>query len=53
MYNLTGAKMRDWEDIAVGPGPEPNVDYLYVGAIGDNDARSKSITNIPCGRAKG
>ena len=26
----------DWEDMAIGPGPEPGVDYLYVGDIGDN-----------------
>jgi len=43
VYNLAGAKVRNWEDIAVGPGPEPNVDYLYVGEIGDNDSRHKSI----------
>jgi len=41
--NLNGAKNRDWEDIAVGPGPDPNVDYLYIGDIGDNDSRHKSI----------
>jgi len=42
-YNLDGVRMRDWEDISVGPGPEPNVDYLYVGAIGDNSSKRKSI----------
>jgi hypothetical protein len=42
-YNLVVARMRDWEDIAVGPGPEPNVSYLYIGAIGDNNGRKKSI----------
>ena len=26
----------DWEDMAIGPGPEPDRDYLYVGDIGDN-----------------
>ncbi len=26
----------DWEDIAVGPGPEPGVSYIYIGDIGDN-----------------
>ena len=26
----------DWEDMALGPGPDPNFDYLYVGDIGDN-----------------
>lgn len=27
---------QDWEDIAIGPGPESGVPYLYVGDIGDN-----------------
>jgi hypothetical protein len=26
----------DWEDIAIGPGPDPDRDYLYMGDIGDN-----------------
>ena len=26
----------DWEDMALGPGPEAGVDYLYLGDIGDN-----------------
>lgn len=26
----------DWEDIAIGPGPDANLDYLYIGDIGDN-----------------
>ncbi len=26
----------DWEDMAIGPGPEPGIDYLYLGDIGDN-----------------
>lgn len=30
---------RDWEDIAVGPGPVEGKYYVYVGEIGDNDAR--------------
>ena len=29
---------RDWEDIAVGAGPDPNKSYVYVGEIGDNNA---------------
>lgn len=35
-YTLTGALARDWEDIALGPGPKRGVDYLYVGDIGNN-----------------
>lgn len=36
---LDGVENRDWEDIAVGPGPENGKSYVYVGEIGDNDAR--------------
>ncbi|MFH1371478.1 MAG: hypothetical protein ABII09_09380 [Planctomycetota bacterium] len=42
-YILDGAHNRDWEDIAIGPGPDPNVDYLYIGDIGDNVSIHKSI----------
>lgn len=35
-YRLSGANAIDWEDMALGPGPEPGVDYLYLGDIGDN-----------------
>jgi len=38
IFWLDGIVNRDWEDIALGPGPDPNVDYLYVGEIGDNNA---------------
>jgi hypothetical protein len=27
---------RDWEDIAIGKGPEPGKWYIYLGDIGDN-----------------
>lgn len=33
---IEGALSFDWEDIALGPGPEAGVDYVYVGDIGDN-----------------
>jgi hypothetical protein len=36
---IKGIKNRDWEDIAAGPGPDPNKNYLYIGDIGDNDAQ--------------
>ncbi|MBN2020820.1 MAG: hypothetical protein JW749_11425 [Sedimentisphaerales bacterium] len=44
IYNLAGVFMYDWEDIAIGPGPDPNTDYLYIGAIGDNNSSRKSVT---------
>lgn len=34
---------RDWEDIAVGPGPEAGVNYVYVGDIGDNKSQYPSV----------
>jgi hypothetical protein len=42
-YNLAGARVHNWEDIAIGPGQEPNIDYLYVGDIGDNNAKRKNV----------
>lgn len=42
-YRPKGARCRDWEDIAIGPGPDPNRSYLYIGDIGDNDGKYSSI----------
>jgi hypothetical protein len=49
VYRIAGIAARDWEDIAVGPGPVEGVSYLYIGDIGDNDAQSdlKYIYRIP------
>ncbi|MGB3850631.1 MAG: PE-PGRS family protein [Tunicatimonas sp.] len=41
-YHLHGAENRDWEDIAIGPGPVPGETYLYVGDIGDNFSLRRS-----------
>jgi hypothetical protein len=38
-FLLAGIKNRDWEDIAVGPGPQTGVSYLYIGEIGDNNSK--------------
>ncbi|HCW08494.1 MAG TPA: hypothetical protein DGG95_14140 [Cytophagales bacterium] len=35
---LQGIQNRDWEDIAIGPGPIKGKKYVYVGEIGDNSA---------------
>ena len=35
--------IKDLEDIAIGPGPQQGVDYLYLGDIGDNDGRRREI----------
>lgn len=35
-FTLAGVTARDWEDLALGPGPVPGVDYLYIGDLGNN-----------------
>ena len=44
VFAVTGSRCRDWEDIAIGPGPQANIDYLYIGDIGDNSAAYPSVT---------
>ncbi len=39
IFTLDGVNARDWEDIAVGPGPVDGEQYIYIGEIGDNNAR--------------
>lgn len=48
-WRVTGASARDWEDIAVGPGPETGRSYLYVADIGDNlrDQRQVVVYRVP------
>ena len=40
---LVGALTQDWEDVAVGPGPESAVSYIYFADIGDNDVARNGI----------
>jgi hypothetical protein len=35
--------MVDFEDVAIGPGPTPEQDYLYIGDIGDNESRRPQV----------
>lgn len=37
-FYIEGITNRDWEDIAIGPGPEDGETYIYIGDIGDNKA---------------
>ena len=39
---IPGARVEDWEAIAVGPCPQGTC--LYIGDIGDNEAKRRSIT---------
>lgn len=38
---LANTTNRDWEDIAIGPGPDEGKVYVYVGDIGDNEHKHK------------
>ena len=42
-WTVAGARNYDWEDLSVGPGPKKGTSYLYIGDIGDNTYRRKSI----------
>lgn len=48
IWRLTNARNRDWEDIALGPGPNGGW-WIYVGDIGDNNERYdlKVIYRLP------
>jgi hypothetical protein len=35
--------VEDVEDMAIGPGPEEGVEYLYLGDIGDNDGNRREV----------
>ncbi len=37
-FTLPKLKNRDWEDIASGPGPDANKNYIYISETGDNRA---------------
>ncbi|MFN3840635.1 MAG: hypothetical protein ACK4RF_08000 [Cyclobacteriaceae bacterium] len=39
IVNFPEIKNRDWEDMAVGPGPDSTKTYVYIGEIGDNEAQ--------------
>jgi hypothetical protein len=41
-YTL-GGNAIDYEDIAVGPGPEAGVSYLYIADIGDNNGSRATV----------
>lgn len=36
-------QLTDVEDIAIGPGPKTDVDYVYVGDIGDNESSRPDV----------
>jgi hypothetical protein len=44
VFNLpNNARALDWEDIAVGPGPQPGISYIYVGDVGSNAVSRSTV----------
>lgn len=42
-FRLAGVTAKDWEDMAIGPGPVADVNYLYMGDVGDNGKKRDNI----------
>ncbi len=49
VYTIAGSTARDWEDLAIGPGPVEGQQYLYIGDIGDNgrEYEYKYVYRVP------
>jgi hypothetical protein len=45
-FTLTGTTNVDWEDIAVGPGPDAGTSYLYVADIGNNNTPKRNAVDV-------
>lgn len=43
-HPVPGVGATDWEGLAVGPGPDPDRSYLYIGDIGDNASGRPAVT---------
>jgi hypothetical protein len=43
---LGGTTNDDWEDISLGPGPDSNKQYIYVGNIGSGAGNTRKIYRI-------
>ncbi|WP_031526292.1 hypothetical protein [Dyadobacter crusticola] len=45
-YTVPGTTNRDWEDIASGPGPNAELNYLYIADIGNNNSPIAPVSVI-------
>lgn len=45
-YIISGVANIDWEDLAIGFGPEEGKNYVYIADIGDNDAERDHVRII-------
>ena len=42
-YWIGGIENVDWEGLAIGPGPEPGVEYLYIGENWEGSCLAKPL----------
>jgi len=45
-YNVPGSQNHDWEEVAVGPGPDNGASYIYIADIGNNNQPVTSTNTI-------
>ncbi|WP_353721881.1 PE-PGRS family protein [Dyadobacter sp. 676] len=45
-YQVPGADNRDWEEVAVGPGPDNGRSYAYIADIGNNNQPATPVNTI-------
>ncbi|MBO9615549.1 MAG: PE-PGRS family protein [Dyadobacter sp.] len=45
-YNVPGSSNHDWEEVAVGPGPDNGISYAYIADIGNNNQPVTSTNTI-------
>ena len=43
VWRVLGAMAVDWEDMAIGPGPNRGMSYLYLGDIGNNSKTREEV----------
>jgi hypothetical protein len=43
VVEVSGAKARDWEDIAMGPGLRREASYIYIADAGNNDRKRRDL----------
>ncbi|SEJ33356.1 hypothetical protein SAMN05216327_108329 [Dyadobacter sp. SG02] len=49
-YNVPGSQNHDWEEVAVGPGPDNGMSYIYIADTGNNNqplTATNTIYRIP------
>ena len=45
-YRVRGADAKDWEDIALGPGPDAEHDYIYLADVGNNEGKREKFVIV-------